>query len=111
VEIDTTHTTPGSAATKTAAATASGFWFIGQVAVDANGSFTVKQVLRSDVLVPSDVLPQLFHSADNPNSLTTGDDGLLWVPPIVSQTGINGSADNDLDTGDDGGAYYKTPEP
>lgn len=79
-------------------------FYLGQVTVGEGGAATVKQYRRSDIVVPMTSVPFGFESADTGNSLTTGSDSRLFVPPIVST-----DADNSIGTGGDGGAFYNAP--
>lgn len=107
IVVDSSNTTPGSAATKIGAGSGYTYFYIGQVAIDANDVATIKQFRRTDIDVPIWMLPTAFEvSTDSDNSLKTGvdtGDGRLWVRVV------SGDADNDITAGTDGGAYYDAP--
>ena len=101
VEVDSINTTPDSYDS-----TGSAHLFIGSVAVDANGVWTIKQYWKSDIVCPSFVMPYVGVSTDTGNSLSTtaSADLLLFCPPIVST-----DANNSITTGSDDGAFYNSP--
>ena len=83
------------------------WYFLGSarcdVAGDGAGTWTIRQYLRSDLNVPFGTLPVVTPSLDDGNSLSTSlTDGLLFVPPIVSN-----DEGNQLHSGSDGGAWAK----
>lgn len=91
------------------ALTASGIslvFYIGQITTDSNAVPTFKQWRKTDIFAQITAFPDDFAiaSADAGNSITTGTDGLPFVPPIVS-----GDANNSISSGTDNGAYYDAP--
>lgn len=79
--------------------------FIGSVAVDSNGVWTIKQYWRSDIICPCFVMPYIDVSSTSGNSFSlAASDGLPFVPPIVSS-----DANNSISEGADGGAFYDAP--
>jgi hypothetical protein len=79
--------------------------YLGSVDVDANLFPAVTQWWKSDIMLPSFLMPRVEVSSDAGNSAyISSADGKLYVPPIVSS-----DANNSITTGADGGAFYDEP--
>jgi hypothetical protein len=79
--------------------------YLGSVDVDANLFPAVTQWWKSDIMLPSFLMPRVEVSSDAGNSAyVSSADGKLYVPPIVSS-----DANNSITTGADGGAFYDEP--
>jgi hypothetical protein len=79
--------------------------YIGKVEVDSALLPTITQWWKSDIILPSFLMPRIEVSQDAGNSAyLSSDDARIYVPPIVST-----DASNSITQGSDGGAFYDAP--